>query len=192
MKIPTLLALLAMALPSPAASEPIFNGRDLTGWKVAGFEAWSVKDEILIGHNGPQKKGSILWTEKAFADFTFETEFRYTGRIDSGVFIRQEIDQIQIGISGSLKRDLTGSPYISKQKGYPSEAKDAVKLLKPEGEWNHIRITAKGNVYTVDLNGVRVMEYTSATAIEKGPVGLQVHAGIDMKIEFRKLNLEPH
>jgi hypothetical protein len=184
--------LLSAALLSHAAAEPIFNGKDLTGWKVVGAPAWSVKDEILVAHNGPQKKGSILWTEKEFADFVFETEFRYTGRIDSGVFLRQENDQIQIGISGSLKRDMTASPYIAKKKGYPSEAKEATQLLKPEGEWNHMKITVKGNVYTVELNGTKVMEYTSDTSIEKGPVGLQVHAGIDMKIEFRKLSLAAH
>lgn len=190
MKISTLIALFATTLLSQAAPEPIFNGKDLTGWKVAGFAAWSVKDEILVAHNGPEKKGSILWTEKEFTNFVFETEFRYTGRIDSGVFLRQENDQIQIGVSGSLKRDLTASPYIANKKGYPSEAKEAVKLLKPEGEWNHMKITAKGNVYTVELNGTKVMEYTSESSVEKGPIGLQVHAGIDMKIEFRKLNLE--
>lgn len=181
--------LFSAVLLSHAAAEPVFNGKDLSGWKVVGAPAWSVKDEILVAHNGPEKKGSILWTEKEFTNFVFETEFRYTGRIDSGVFLRQENDQIQIGISGSLKRDLTGSPYIAKKRGYPSEATEAVKLLKPEGEWNHMKITAKGNVYTVELNGTKVMEYTSETSIEKGPVGLQVHAGIDMKIEFRKLNL---
>ncbi|MES2980728.1 MAG: DUF1080 domain-containing protein [Verrucomicrobiota bacterium] len=188
MKIPTLV-LFATTLLSQAAPEPLFNGKDLTGWKVTGFPAWSVKDEILVAHNGPEKKASILWTEKEFTNFVFETEFRFSGRIDSGVFLRQENDQIQIGVSGSLKRDMTGSPYIASKKSYPAEAEGVAKLLK-EGEWNRMKITAKGNVYTVELNGTKVMEYTSETSIEKGPIGLQVHAGLDMKVEYRKLTLE--
>lgn len=189
MKIPTLVVLFATTLLSQAAPEALFNGKDLTGWKVAGFPAWTVKDEILIAHNGPEKKQSILWTEKEFTNFVFETEFRFNGRIDSGVFLRQENDQIQIGVSGSLKRDMTGSPYIASKKSYPVEAEGVAKLLK-EGEWNRMKITAKGNVYTVELNGTKVMEYTSETSIEKGPIGLQVHQGLDMKVEYRKLTLE--
>ncbi len=189
MKLRIFIALFATTLLSQAAPEALFNGKDLTGWKVVGFPAWSVQDETIIGSNGPQKKNSILWTEKEFTNFVFETEFRFTGRIDSGVFLRQENDQIQIGVSGSLKRDMTGSPYIASKKSYPVEAEGVAKLLK-EGEWNHMKITAKGNVYTVELNGTKVMEYTSETSIEKGPIGLQVHAGLDMKIEYRKLILE--
>lgn len=189
MKISTLLALFATTLLTQAAPEALFNGKDLTGWKVNGFAAWSVKDEILVAHNGPEKKPSILWTEKEFTNFVFETEFRFNGRIDSGVFLRQENDQIQIGVSGSLKRDMTGSPYIASKKGYPVEAEGVAELLK-EGEWNRMKITAMGNVYTVELNGKKVVEYTSDTSIEKGPIGLQVHAGLDMKVEYRKLTLE--
>jgi hypothetical protein len=181
--------LFAATLFSHAAAEPIFNGKDLTGWKVVGFPAWSVKDEILIGHNGPDKKASILWTEKAYSDFVFQTQFRYNGRIDSGVFLRQENDQIQIGISGSLKRDMTGSPYIASTRGYPVEAAGVAELLK-EGEWNQMKITAVGKLYTVELNGKKVLEYSSETSLEKGPVGLQIHAGLDMKIEFREISLE--
>lgn len=189
MKISTLFAFFATTLLSQAAPESLFNGKDLTGWKVEGAPVWKVEEGLLVGHNGPQKKGSILWTEKEFTDFVFETEFRYTGRIDTGVFLRQENDQIQIGVSGSLKRDMTGSPYIASKKSYPVEAEGVAELLK-ESEWNHIKITAKGNVYTIELNGKKVLEYTSDTSIEKGPIGLQVHAGLDMKIEFRKLTLE--
>lgn len=189
MKIHTFVALLATTLFSQAAPESLFNGKDLDGWKVKGAPVWKVEEGIIVGHNGPQKKGSILWTEKEFTDFVFETEFRYNGEIDSGIFLRQENDQIQIGVSRSLKRDMTGAPYIVSKKGYPAEAEGVAKLLKA-GEWNQMKITANGKVYIVELNGEKVLEYTSETSVEKGPLGLQVHGGIDMKIEFRKLTLE--
>ena len=112
----------------------------------------------------------------------------FEGKIDSGVFLRHEKDQIQIGISGSLKRDMTASPYIP-GKGYPVEAKGVAELLK-EGEWNTMKITAKGPLYSVELNGKEVMTYTSDTALEKGPIGLQMHAGVAMKIDFRAITVE--
>ncbi len=188
MKIKALACLLATTLISHAAPEAIFNGKSLDGWKVKGIAPWTAGEGILTGQSEETKKGSILWTEKKYADFVFECEFRFNGRIDSGVFLRNENDQIQIGVSGKLKRDMTASPYIASARSYPVEAKGIAELLK-EGEWNKMKITAKGNVYTVELNGKEVMTYTSETAAKEGPIGLQVHPGLDMKIEYKNITL---
>lgn len=177
----------ASSLSAEAAPVSLFNGKDLTSWKVPKDNKWwSVSDGNLVGENDPKKKGSILWTEKAYTDFVFETEFRYEGRIDSGVFLRKNKEQIQIGISGSLKVDMTCSPYIA-GKGYPVKA-EVAEILKV-GEWNTLKIEAKGATYTVWLQGKKVMTYTSDSAAENGPIGLQVHPGKAMKIEFRKMQV---
>ncbi len=179
---------LAATLISHAAPEAIFDGKSLAGWKTSGADVWTAADGVLTGTSNEKKQGSTLWTEKGYTDFVVSCEFRFEGKIDSGVFLRHENDQIQIGISGSLKRDMTASPYIASKKGYPAEAKGVAELLK-EGEWNTMRITAKGPVYTVELNGKEVMTYTSETAKDKGPIGLQMHAGVVMKIDFRAITL---
>ena len=50
-----------------------------------------------------QEKGSVLWTEKEYQNFEVNLGFRFVdGTIDSGIHLRNS-DQIQIGISGSLK-----------------------------------------------------------------------------------------
>lgn len=180
--------LLATTALSPADPEAIFDGKTLAGWEAKGPAPWTAGDGILTGENDPKKKGSVLWTKKEYEDFVFECEFRFNGKIDSGVFLRREHDQIQIGISGSLQRDMTASPYIP-GKGYPVEAEGVADLLK-EGDWNRMKITAVGNRYTVELNGKKVMEYESDTSIDKGPIGFQIHSGREMKIEFRDITLE--
>lgn len=176
---------------SLALAEPtkLFDGQSLDGWKVDGASYWKAVDGILVGESDQHKKNSILWTKKSYQDFSFECEFRYEGKIDSGVFLRDFNEQIQIGISSSLKRDMTGSPYIANKRGYPSEAKGVADLLK-QGEWNKLRIVAKGAVYTVTLNGKQVLEYRSDSAVKKGPIGLQVHPGRLMKIEFKDLKID--
>ena len=136
--------------------------------------------------SGPKKKGQTLWTEKEYKDFVMEFEFKMgEGTVDSGIYVRNSREQIQIGISGSLKRDMTGSPYIS-GKGYPVEAEGVKELLKPK-DWNTMRIEAKGKNYTVWLNGKKVMTYESDTAPEKGKIGIQLHGNRNMAIDFRNM-----
>jgi hypothetical protein len=187
------LAIVSLFVHPVFAEEPelvsIFNGKDLTGWKVPADNIWyKAEDGLLKIQSGPEKKGSILSTEKEYTDFVIECEFKFgKGTVDSGIFIRNNKEQIQIGISGSLQRDMTASPYIP-GKGYPVEAEGVKKLLKMD-DWNTLRVEAKGKKYTAWLNGKKVMTYESESAIEKGPIGLQLHGGKDMAIDYRKIRV---
>ena len=180
---------IATAAPNQATESPvlreIFNGRDFTGWKLPAEPYWRVVDGTIVGESDADKKGSMLYTEQAYGDVVFETEFRFQGDVDSGVMLRQPEAQVQIGISRSLKRDMTGSFYVGK---YPEEAqaKRAGELLKP-GAWNKLRIAVRGDTFTVWLNGEQVSTYTSTAHRGPGPIGLQIHKNVQMKIEFRNL-----
>jgi hypothetical protein len=185
----TLALVFAVSLTAIAEEpklESIFNGKDLSGWTAKNADCWSVKDGILQLHNDAKKKGDILRTEKSYKDFIVQVEFKFqSGRIDSGVFIRNTKEQIQIGESGSLKRDMTASPYIP-GKGYPVEAAGVKELLKME-DWNTLKIRAVGNKYTTWLNGKEVMNYESASAAKEGPIGIQLHPGREMKMQYRNI-----
>jgi hypothetical protein len=181
----------ATALVAGPKLKPIFNGKDLSGWEVpdgndeAGW--YKAVEGVLKIQSGSKKKGSILWSKKKYRNFVVEFEFRMgEGRVDSGMHVRTK-DQIQIGISGSLNRDMTCSPYIP-GKGYPVEAKNIKKLLRPK-DWNTMRIQAIGKEYTVWLQGEKVMTYKSDSAIDEGPIGIQLHGGRNMAIDYRKLKL---
>ena len=167
----------------------VFNGKNLKGWTLPENNTWwSVNDGLIVAKSGPEKKGSIIWTKKSYQDFIVETDFLYgAGTIDTGIFLRSEEQQIQMGISGSLKRDMTGSPYIP-GKGYPVEAEGVAEVLKV-GEWNTIKVKAVGEQYTVWINGQEVLDYTSSGVPEKGPVGLQLHPGNEMEVSFRNVRI---
>ena len=166
-----------------------FNGQDLTGWKVPENNFWWKAEEgILKVRSGPNKESSILWSKREYRNFVMKFEFRFgEGTVDSGVFVRDSKEQIQIGISGSLKRDMTASPYIA-GRGYPVEAK-AVKELLKLSDWNSMTIVAIGKNYTVWLNGSHVMSFDSSSAIEEGPVGIQLHGNTEMAIDYRDIRL---
>lgn len=177
----------------------LFNGKDLTGWKAPDPNPfWKAVDGVLVGENDAAKKGSMLYTTGSYKDFELEADARWKGEIDSGFMMRKKAAdnkdkipgdlQLQIGVSRSLKKDMTGSFYVS---GYPEagQAKEAGKLLK-EGDWNTFRLVAKGDTVTVWINGTKASEYKDARYSEAGPIGLQIHGGLDMKVEFRNLRVK--
>jgi len=184
--------LLMMVIVSTQAQDPklkkIFNGKTLKGWVEPSNNVWwTANDGILFVKSTAEKKGSILWSESKYENFIIQADFLMgDGTVDSGIFLRSEHDQIQIGISGSLKRDLTASPYIPK-KGYPVEAK--VKDILKLKDWNTMKVKVVGSTYTVWLNGNEVMTYTSENMPASGPVGFQLHPGNEMSCSFRNIRL---
>lgn len=177
---------------SSKGHEELIKENNLNGWNIPkGNEEknwYKVTNKILEIRSGSKKKGSVLWTEKEYEDFEVNLEFRFLeGTIDSGIHLRNS-DQIQIGISGSLKRDMTCSPYIP-GKGYPVEAKGIAKLIKAK-DWNRMKIRAIGPKYTVWLQGKEVMNYESKSAKKVGPIGIQLHGNKNMSIDFRNLLLK--
>lgn len=50
---------------------------------------------------------------------------------------------------------------------------------------HRIRVEAKGDTFTVWLNGQQVSRYTSDKYREPAPIVLQIHPGLAMKVEFR-------
>lgn len=168
----------------------LFNGKNLNAWQKNECEdCFTIANKVLIVKNEATKKGHILWTNENFNDFEVTLDFKMiSGIVDSGVFLKSELNQVQIGISGSLKRDMTGSPYIPK-KSYPVEAKNVANILKLK-DWNTLKISTKGNTYTVWLNGQEVMTYTTESIPESGPIGLQLHPNNEMEIHFKDVKVK--
>jgi Domain of Unknown Function (DUF1080) len=166
----------------------IFNGKNLKGWVLPDDKnCYTVSRKILTVKSEPTKKGSILWTEKSYSNFILQADFKMdAGTVDSGFFLKSEENQIQIGISGSLKRDLTGSPYIPKKR-YPVEA-NVKEILKPN-DWNTMKIKVIDKTYTVWLNGQEVLNYTTEIMPDNGPVGIQLHPGNEMTILYKNILL---
>lgn len=171
--------------------DKVFNGKNLKNWRVLPDQPniwWTVNEGVLLAKSDTDQTGSTLWTKKTYEDFAVRLEFKMgNGTVDSGVFLRgenPESPQIQIGISGSLKVDMTGSPYVPKQ-GYPKKAE--VENILQSKAWNTMTIIAEKNNYKVWLNNQMVLNYTLENASLEGPVGLQLHPGRTMEIEFREI-----
>jgi hypothetical protein len=193
MRLPLMfVALFTVVVADNPKLETIFNGRDLSGWTAPDKERfWRVEDGVLVGESVAGMKESYLSTEKTYGDFVLEFDVRWTGEIDSGVEMRKPNLQLQLGVSRSLKRDMTGSFYVDSVIKYPEagQAKTVAQLMYPEGQWNTFRLEAKGPEFTVWINGQPASHYIDPKFAGPAPLGLQIHGGLKMKVEYRNIRL---
>ena len=179
---------------SKSKTQALFNGRDLSGWVVMHGGEWKIEDGVLVGRNGqnwstnPEKSGSWLRTEKSYGDFVLESDVRFPNDIDSGFMWGKPELQVQIGVSRSLKVDMTGSIYYKGKYPEEARAKGVDKLLKLN-DWNTLRIEFKGKTTKVWLNGQHVLTWDCPDETKPAPIGLQIHPGVDMKVEFKNLKV---
>lgn len=170
------------------------DGDALAGWAVdnekhAGH--WALAEGVIVGEN-PDKKGSILWTEKAYGDFELTIVYQTPSEdYDSGVFLHGPSHQVQIGISRSLKKDLTGALYCPKDGNgsYPQQPDEKIKEAHKLGQWNTLRIVTKGNKIATWLNGVEINNYEGVKYPEQGKIGLQLHQGVHQKMLFKVVRI---
>lgn len=177
-----------------SSKEKLFDGKTLKGWEckpAAQSDDWKVVKGEIVAAN-PHKKGSNLWTTKKYKDFDLTLQYiTDTEHYDTGVFLRGESHQVQIGISGSLKVDMTGCIYAPKDKkgSYPAKTDKIAKYHKV-GKWNKLRIIVTGKRIQTFLNGEPFVDYTAVTIPDEGPIGLQLHPGVDMKVRFKNITLK--
>ncbi|MGH9674345.1 MAG: 3-keto-disaccharide hydrolase, partial [Bryobacteraceae bacterium] len=168
----------------------LFNGRDLTGWKVrvAGRPmAWKVEDALL--KNVPPATDII--SEANFWNFRLQAEYRLSKGSNSGIGLRGRYEvQIYEDHGRTPDGHTNGAIY--------SRIVPSANASRPAGEWQTFDITLIGRTVTVALNGAKIIdrqEVEGLTAIasdpneaEPGPFILQGDHG---PVEFRKFTVTP-
>ncbi len=163
-----------LGTPSMAQIQ-LFNGKDLTGWKIHGTEKWFVEDGLLICESGPDKEYGYLVSEKNFKNFELTVEFKQESNGNSGVFFHCTVEGVKISGWQAEVAPLnkgTGGIYESYGRGWlikPDPEKE--KFLK-EGDWNTMVVRMDGDQVTTWLNGQEMVTLTikrSDQLMEKSP-----------------------
>jgi hypothetical protein len=204
------LALAVLPLTAGAADagpwEPLFNGRDLAGWRqVNGSAPYTVVDGAIVGTTVAGSPNSFLATEKTYGDFVFECEvLQEGGPSNSGVQFRSasrpelqdgRVHGYQLEIDPS-PRAWTGGVYDEARRGwlYPGDANPRAKTAYQYGRWNLLRIEAIGPSIRTWVNGIPVAHVIDDRE-PRGFFALQVHS-IDRpedagrRILFRNLRIQ--
>lgn len=174
----------------------LFNGRDLTGWKVMGNNnGWRVADGVLI-NDAPQEPGkhkayANLRTEREFEDFNLTCEVRVPKNGNSGIYLRG-IYEVQVADSYGKKLDSHNMGAIY------SRITPAVNAEKPAGEWQQFDITLVDRHVTVILNGKKIIDNQPllgctggalwSDQFRPGPIYLQ---GDHTSVDYRNLVIRP-
>ena len=171
-RMSTLTVLLLSALPVWADdAKPLFNGTDFTGWQTADgkpvTKGWAVKDGAMVRETA----SGDIWTKDRYGDFVLDLEFKTLG--NSGVFFRTDNpkDNVQTGIE--IQVDISRGKPSKHSVGAIYDLVPPTKDTAKKDDWNHMTITANGNLIKVELNGEEVanMDLDKWTEAGKNPDG---------------------
>jgi hypothetical protein len=193
-----LILIAALILPvsfhAPQKKESLFNGKDLTGWKIYGTEKWYVDNGMLVCESGPDKKYGYLATEKFYKNFDLSLEFKQESNGNSGVFFRSTIEGVKISgwqCEVAPKGNDTGGIYESYGRGWLKQIEDENENILRPGEWNKMRIRVTGDRVQTWLNGKSMVDLSDEKIGKgNGSIALQIHDGGGIKVKWRKLVIE--
>jgi hypothetical protein len=186
----------------------LFDGKTLDGWKRAaiGVAEYKVVDGTIYGKTVEGSQNSFLASATEYGDFELEFEVKVHDKLNSGCQIRSrektqaDVDaeakrtgkepranngigrfhgpQVEIesspGQSAYIYAEATGYGWLSEEPKDKNHSHDYMK----NGEWNKIRIVAKGPRIQTWINGHKVADLTNETIYKthpRGKIGLQVH-----------------
>ncbi len=149
------------------APEPLFNGKDLTGWELAnpGINHWVAKDNELVN----EAKGANIKTTRKFDDFKLHIEFNCPDEGNSGVYLRGRYE-VQV----EYEKPGTNDEFHSMGAVYSMLA-PAVQLPKKPGQWESYDITLIGRWVTVVRDGVKTIDNQEIAGFTGG--ALDAHEG---------------
>lgn len=184
-------------------------------WKAEnGVLVGEVRPDTLLKRNS-----FIVWRGGEAGDFELRLEYRVSAEGNSGINYRSiEVPDLKWAMEGYQddidgQDNWSGQNYEERGRTFLAYRGQSVVLkpgAKPEivkelgdradlqkrvrkNDWNEVRIVAKGNLLQHFTNGVLMSEVRDEDPDKrrmKGLIGVQVHVGPPMKIEFRKMFLK--
>ena len=178
--------LLAIA-KSSEGFQPLFDGASLNGWQDT-TTFWSARNGVISG----QPHNSFLVTAKDYADFVLKASVRLSPNDgNSGIQIRsQVIPQGMRGYQVDIGDPWWGHLYVEgTQRGIlvpVSDRKKRAELVRAN-DWNDFVIVCRNDHILSELNGEVTADLVDYYGERTGRIGLQIHVGPPMKVEFRNV-----
>jgi hypothetical protein len=201
----------------PKGFEAMFNGRNLDGWK-ANPKYWSVEDGCLTGvADGKLRHNHFtVWKGGNVKNFEWRAKIKVTAGGNSGLQYRS-VERPDLGedvVTGyqcdvvPYRADYDGMLYEERGRRILCHTSEKV-IIDTEGqpwvvgefplkqfkadEWHEYRVVVEGNHHRHWIDGqqtVDVIDLDEKGRKLEGIMGMQVHVGPPMKIQFKDLFLK--
>ncbi len=190
LRLGVLLSLASSSLPAaePGTWIPLFNGKDLAGWKHVGPGSMTVEHGIIQTHAG---MGLLYWAGGPVGNCKLRVVFRMRDHNDnSGVYVRIPVEplepwmpvnygyEVQIDniAEGEDDYHVTGTLY--------SLTKALTRPGKPGPQWNTMEITLDGPRTVVFVNGQKVTDYKEGDPVPPKKLSFEPERGIRPNFGF--------
>lgn len=158
--------------------QPLFNGKDLTGWQ-ANYDpaAFTVKDGVLRVQSSSETRAHLFYAGarqnelEKFKNFELEATVRAEPDSNSGIFVHTDMSlrdaakhlakgyEVQLNSAVREKRK-TGSLYA---------VVDLDKSPVDETQWFTVRVVVKDKRITIAINGQQLVDYTEPPDAQRPP-----------------------
>ncbi|WLD11974.1 3-keto-disaccharide hydrolase [Planctellipticum variicoloris] len=172
-----LMACVASAHAAEDGFVPLFNGKDLAGWKIVNVApgTFTARDGMIVSTGKPT---GTLRTDRMYENFIVELEWRHLQPGgNAGLFVWGDpITHVGVPFSRGIEVQILDgretASYTSHgdvfsiwgarmkpDRPHPNGSERCLpseKLCKPSPEWNHYRVTCRDGVLKLAVNGKEV------------------------------------
>jgi len=175
--------------------KPIFNGQDTTGWTPTAGGEWKVIDGILEGTSpASESRHGLLLADGEYGDFTARIVYRSLSG-NSGFYFRAEPIDAPVAVKGFQAeidadgKDIGGLYETEGRAWVVQPTAEALKKYYKPKEWNEMTVSAHGPRLVVHVNGTKTADILDPIGARKGRLGVQLHGGQAMDIEFKSIEI---
>jgi hypothetical protein len=198
------LSIVAVALAGPAVPagegfKPLFNGKDLSGWKFFLAKEGDPEKTFVVNDGEIQITGfpnGYLYTDKAYKNYVLRYSWTYPKNqpekttMNSGCLVHiQEPHKIWPHSVEPQCRYMDHGKlfYIGFKEKLPQkfDEKAQKQALKESHEWNTTEVTSKDGALEVRINGTLVT--TGKSDLTSGPIGFQSEGA---RIHFKDIKIK--
>lgn len=196
------LAAIFTACSSPSLRPVVTDGTLDAFEKRGGAAEYEFVDGVIVGTAVPDTSNTFLCTKKHYGDFILELEFKVDPTLNSGIQVRSNAFNTPTSVKWTTANDgeeksVTIAPgtvhgyqieidptdrawsagiYDEARRGWLENLKDNQPAREAfrQGEWNKVRVEARGNSLKTWINGVPAADLEDDMT-PSGFIGLQVH-----------------
>jgi len=177
----------------PASSQTgwisLLDGQDLMNWDQIGDANWRTEGGAAVADQG----NGFLVSKNSYRDFELRAEFYVEADSNSGIFIRCT-NPAKVGTDSAYEVNIWDNrPEPIYGTGAIVNIAKVDPMPKAAGKWNVYEIVAKGDTFTVTLNGQKTVDGAKDNKFADGRIALQYGTAKDKvgPVKFRKVEIKP-